>query len=222
MPVHWYYDVGQLRRDFGQIKTYEAPKEKLRGSIMSLSSTGGGGRGSDKGTIIGDVILHGKRKYWQRSVLPYCTVPHHRAPSSGLSCNTELVIARGQWRGLPLPPGHGSRGEPARDSPSVCAVSHSQAASQRSLTAQPHSVQHSLMFSPLACLQRWFFVPLQENTLELTITRQCFMDSITATGGVVDGTDVRARYIELMTTPDSHNDTYAGTVRCCPPAVSCS
>lgn len=26
--------------------------------------TGGGGRGSDKGSIIGDVICHGKKKYW--------------------------------------------------------------------------------------------------------------------------------------------------------------
>jgi len=36
----------------------------MRGSVMSLSNTGGGGRGSDKGNIVGDVILHGKKKYW--------------------------------------------------------------------------------------------------------------------------------------------------------------
>lgn len=36
------------------------------GSIMNLSNTGGGGRGSDKGDIVGDVILHGKKKYWSR------------------------------------------------------------------------------------------------------------------------------------------------------------
>ena len=57
MPVHWYYDTNQLRRDFGQITKYEAPKSSFRGSIMNLSNTGGGGRGSDKGDIIGDVIL---------------------------------------------------------------------------------------------------------------------------------------------------------------------
>jgi len=28
---------------------------------MNLSNTGGGGRGSDKGSIIGDVICHGKK-----------------------------------------------------------------------------------------------------------------------------------------------------------------
>ena len=31
---------------------------------MSLSNTGGGGRGSDKGEIVGSVILHGKKQYW--------------------------------------------------------------------------------------------------------------------------------------------------------------
>eukprot|EP01047_Picozoa_sp_COSAG01_P101434 COSAG01_NODE_31171_length_602_cov_1.664016_1_plen_112_part_01 len=68
MPVHWYYGAPeQIRRDYGSLLTgYEAPKERLAGSIMSLSSTGGGGRGSDKGTVVGDIILHGKRKYWAR------------------------------------------------------------------------------------------------------------------------------------------------------------
>ncbi|KAG5188718.1 ADP-ribosylation/Crystallin J1 [Tribonema minus] len=64
MPVHWYYDVRQLKRDFGRITQYEVPKPTFPGSIMNLSNTGGGGRGSDKGNVVGDVILHGKRKYW--------------------------------------------------------------------------------------------------------------------------------------------------------------
>jgi ADP-ribosyl-[dinitrogen reductase] hydrolase len=64
MPVHWYYDVSKIKKDFGEIKKYEAPKEEFKGSIMNLSNTGGGGRGSDKGSIVGDVILHGKKKYW--------------------------------------------------------------------------------------------------------------------------------------------------------------
>jgi len=33
---------------------------------MNLSSTSGGGRGSDKGDIIGDVLVKGKKKYWER------------------------------------------------------------------------------------------------------------------------------------------------------------
>lgn len=28
MPVHWYYDVGALRRDFGRITDYQAPKAR--------------------------------------------------------------------------------------------------------------------------------------------------------------------------------------------------
>ena len=61
MPVHWYYDINQLKRDFGYIKKYESPKSQFIGSIMNLSSTSGGGRGNDKGNIVGDVILHGKK-----------------------------------------------------------------------------------------------------------------------------------------------------------------
>jgi len=64
MPVHWYYDRSRLRADFGTITKYEAPKSSFPGSIMNLSNTGGGGRGSDSGSIIGDVICHGKKKFW--------------------------------------------------------------------------------------------------------------------------------------------------------------
>jgi len=66
MPVHWMYDLRNLKRDYGEIKGYRKPLDKFRGSIMNLSNTGGGGRGSDKGDIIGKVILHGKKKYWGR------------------------------------------------------------------------------------------------------------------------------------------------------------
>lgn len=129
MPVHWYYSLDQLARDFGSITKYEAPKEKLPGSIMSLSNTGGGGRGSNAGTIVGDVILHGKRKYWARGG----NYHYHRGMQAG------------------------------------------------------------------------------ENTLELTITRECFMASLSDSNMEFNREDVRDRYIRLMTTPDSHNDTYAGT-----------
>jgi ADP-ribosyl-[dinitrogen reductase] hydrolase len=64
MPVHWYYDTRQLVTDFGKITKYEAPKLKFLGSIMNLSNTGGGGRGSDKGEVVGNVILHGKKQFW--------------------------------------------------------------------------------------------------------------------------------------------------------------
>jgi len=47
MPVHWMYDTRQLKKDYGTIKGYVKPKNEFPGSIMNLSNTGGGGRGSD-------------------------------------------------------------------------------------------------------------------------------------------------------------------------------
>ena len=48
------------------LSLHQAPKNYFPGSIMSLSNTGGGGRGSDQGSIVGDVILHGKKEFWRR------------------------------------------------------------------------------------------------------------------------------------------------------------
>ena len=56
-----------MKRDYGTITTYVAPVSKLPGSIMNLSNTGGAGRGSDSGDVIGDVIMHGKKQFWLRS-----------------------------------------------------------------------------------------------------------------------------------------------------------
>jgi ADP-ribosyl-[dinitrogen reductase] hydrolase len=64
MPVHWYYSIANLKRDYGQILGYTKPHDNFEGSILNLSNTGGGGRGADKGEIIGSVINHGKKKYW--------------------------------------------------------------------------------------------------------------------------------------------------------------
>lgn len=66
MPTHWYYGGRrQVARDYGEIKGYVAPKTRLAGSIMGKSNTGGAGRGGDKGSVIGDVIFHGKKKFWR-------------------------------------------------------------------------------------------------------------------------------------------------------------
>lgn len=67
-PAHWYYDRSQLQADHGRIEGFVAPLEKMAGSILSLSSTSGGGRGRDDGDIIGKVINHGKKKYWGRGL----------------------------------------------------------------------------------------------------------------------------------------------------------
>lgn len=66
MPVHWMYNLAQLKRDYGVIRSFVKPKDRFDGSIMNLSNTGGGGRGSDQGDIVGTVILHDKKQYWLR------------------------------------------------------------------------------------------------------------------------------------------------------------
>ncbi len=64
MPVHWMYDLQQLKSDYGTVAGYMRPKDTFKNSILNLSNTGGGGRGQDVKSIIGDVINHGKKKYW--------------------------------------------------------------------------------------------------------------------------------------------------------------
>jgi ADP-ribosyl-[dinitrogen reductase] hydrolase len=59
MPVHWYYDVAALQRDFGTIRDYQAPKDFHPNSIMALASTARAGRGSQEGEVVGGVILKG-------------------------------------------------------------------------------------------------------------------------------------------------------------------
>jgi hypothetical protein len=65
-PTHWYYDRRALHRTYGTIDGYVKPSERMQGSIMSLSNTGGAGRGNNKSDLVGQVILHGKKKYWGR------------------------------------------------------------------------------------------------------------------------------------------------------------
>jgi len=127
MPVHWYYDLRQLRSDFGEIRKYEKPKKTFPGSIMNLSNTGGGGRGSDKGDVVGDVILHGKKKYWLRGG----NYHYHHGMEAG------------------------------------------------------------------------------ENTLDALITRVLTKSLISTQS--FDLNNFRSDYITFMTTPGSHNDTYAST-----------
>ncbi|GLI63555.1 hypothetical protein VaNZ11_006408 [Volvox africanus] len=71
MPVHWYYNPGDIRRDFGIIESYQAPKARHPSSIMSVSNTGGHGRGGQSGRIIGDIINHGKHAFWGKSGVHY-------------------------------------------------------------------------------------------------------------------------------------------------------
>jgi hypothetical protein len=43
---------------------YRDPPKSHPGAIMSLHSTGGQGRGGQTGSVIGDVINHGKKRFW--------------------------------------------------------------------------------------------------------------------------------------------------------------
>lgn len=69
MPVHWYYNPGDIYRQFpgGIYKLEDAPAHHPS-SIMSLHSTSQGGRSylgkKEAKEIVGDVILKGKRKFW--------------------------------------------------------------------------------------------------------------------------------------------------------------
>jgi ADP-ribosylglycohydrolase len=64
MPVHWYYDLAALQRDFGIVRDFHSPRGFHPNSIMSLASTGGAGRGSQEGEVVGSIILHGKKHLW--------------------------------------------------------------------------------------------------------------------------------------------------------------
>lgn len=130
MPAHWFYGGNrQVRQAYGgDITGYVKPSMDLSGSIMNLSNTGGAGRGGYDGDIIGSVICHGKKRYWER----------------GRSCHYHCTLQAG------------------------------------------------------------------EGTLEAQITRECY-NSITANGGTLSPSMFINRYIEFMTTPNSHNDCYAST-----------
>ncbi|TVP52536.1 MAG: ADP-ribosylglycohydrolase family protein [Halomonadaceae bacterium] len=76
MPVHWFYNVQDIENAFpGGVRQLEAPPEKHPSSIMSLHSTHSGGRkgASPKSErmIVGDVILKGKRPFWDRKNMHY-------------------------------------------------------------------------------------------------------------------------------------------------------
>jgi len=69
MPTHWFYGGNrQVTQTYGgNITGYVKPSMELQGSIMALSNTGGAGRGGFDGDIVGSVINHGKKQYWERA-----------------------------------------------------------------------------------------------------------------------------------------------------------
>ncbi len=79
MPVHWFYNPGDIIRVFGKygVTGLEPAPLVHPSSIMSLHSTSAGGRSrlqsSSSQEIVGDVILKGRRHLWGQSNTHY----HH-------------------------------------------------------------------------------------------------------------------------------------------------
>ncbi|XP_030265087.1 uncharacterized protein LOC115576659 isoform X1 [Sparus aurata] len=86
MPVHWYYDIDDIRRDFGGwISGFKSPRSRHPSSILSLSNTTGSGRtawssGSKRPDVVGNVILHNKLDLWKSSK---GVVHYHQGIQSG-------------------------------------------------------------------------------------------------------------------------------------------
>ena len=57
MPVHWYYNIEQLKKDYGSITGYTAPHERFEGNYMALSD-------KPHDATVGENILHDKRKFY--------------------------------------------------------------------------------------------------------------------------------------------------------------
>ena len=153
MPVHWYYRPSDILGDFSRITTFQAPKKVHPGSIMSLSNTGGAGRGGQTGSIIGDVINHGKKQFWGVQGVHY-----HQGMKAGEN-TLNMVVARLLVRtlvGLPLPTAAvlGATPPPAASTPAA---------------------------------------------------------ALLGAGSTYSADPFLASYVTFMTTPGSHNDTYAET-----------
>jgi ADP-ribosyl-[dinitrogen reductase] hydrolase len=75
-----------------------------------------------------------------------------------------------------------------------------------------HVINHGKqdLWSPTRQIHYHATLQAGENTLEAQLAR-VLMRSIVSQGGRFEANDFRQRYIQFMTTPGSHNDTYAST-----------
>ncbi|KAM9836133.1 uncharacterized protein ACBR49_019791 [Aulostomus maculatus] len=86
MPVHWYYDVHDIRRDFGGwISGFSAPRSRHPSSILSLSNPAGSGRtawspATQRPEVVGKVILHDKLSFWKS---PSSSFHYHQGLQAG-------------------------------------------------------------------------------------------------------------------------------------------
>jgi len=112
MPVHWFYNPGDILRAFGPhgIDGLHAAPSHHPSSIMSLHSTSHGGRSKRTGqdqiigkSVIGDVILKGRKHLWNQTNVHY----HHGmlAGENTLNawCAHELITLLCELQALPQP-----------------------------------------------------------------------------------------------------------------------
>lgn len=98
MPVHWYYNPMDIFRQFrGGITGLEDAPAKHPSSIMSLHSTSKGGRGGHGAAggqreIVGEVILKGRRQFWDQPNVHY----HHgmKAGENTLNAHCARAVIR--------------------------------------------------------------------------------------------------------------------------------
>jgi hypothetical protein len=111
-PSHWYYGgFPQIQSDYGRggIVGYTKPVMKMPGSILNKSDPNGGGRLSISGygagakqiSIIGDVINHGKLKFWD----PTKSIHYHATLQAGEN-TLEMQIARVLMKSIVANDGH--------------------------------------------------------------------------------------------------------------------
>lgn len=113
-PTHWYYGgFPQVQSDYGKegITDYTKPVTVLRGSILNKSDPNGGGRRSsslfgqhgntNKKSIIGDVINHGKLEYWE----PNKSIHYHATLQAGEN-TLEMQLARVLMKSIVANNGH--------------------------------------------------------------------------------------------------------------------
>lgn len=90
MPVHWYYNPGDIIRQFGPmgVQAMQAAPANHPSSIMVLHSTKTGGRRAVEGRdaqieLVGNVILKGKQSLWGKRGTHY----HHGMPAGENTLN---------------------------------------------------------------------------------------------------------------------------------------
>ncbi|XP_007254912.3 uncharacterized protein LOC103045776 [Astyanax mexicanus] len=99
MPVHWYYNVRDIKSDFsGWITDLNAPKGRHPSSILTLSNAAGSGRtawsSGNRPPVVGSVILHDKLQYWKT---PGGSIHYHQGLQAGentLNLHCALRVAQ--------------------------------------------------------------------------------------------------------------------------------